>query len=271
MPDPLALLRARQSYTNFTPAEPAAPTAFTPTNPLSRLLFSWNTPQARTMANPSPYDREQSARDHALVDANDAQQRAELDAMREATLSARMQGFASPQASAQYGRQVEQQKLRQPLEVAKISAQTIVDRMKEQQDAQDARTQAQIMSREKIAGAGQATREELASRQVPPQLSSRLQTARDAYRGDVGGPDIFGIGDWLQSVSGKRDAYLASLTDVLRRTGSLDEITDRARQAATAGQSADQVIAAAAEKGLQFDPDEVEALRLFVEQFSQGR
>ena len=209
--------------------------------------------------------------DEARIGAADTRQRDELDAIRTAQLGAKMQGFASPQASAQYGRQVEQQKLRQPLEVAKISAETAIDRLLAGQNAQDARTQAQIESREKIAEAGQGTREELASRQVPYQLSRDLRSAREAYRGDVGGPDIFGLGDWLQGVSGKRDAYLASLTDVLRRTGSLDMITQAAQQTVAEGKSADEALAEARAAGVQLDPDEMDALRLFVEQYSRGR
>ena len=77
--------------------------------------------------------------------------------------------------------------------------------------------------------------------------------------------------DWLQGVTGKRERYMSELTNVLRRTGSLDMITQAAQQTIAEGKTADEALAEAQAAGVVLDPDEQEGLRLFVEQYSRGR
>ena len=249
----LAALRARLSPSNYTPQ-------LGPEGGAEAVGVS------RANAPTNVYDQLARRQDEERIAQADATQRAEVEAIRGAQVGARMRGFDDPQAEAGYGRVVEQQKLRQPLDVARVQSQTAIDRLLANQSSQDARTQAQIESRESIADANRT-----APSRVSPALGAQelkaLQESREGYRSRVGGI----VPDWMQGVTGRRDRYMEQLTNALRRSGSLDGILEVANQTAAEGKSADDALAEAQAQGITLDPTEIEAFRLFVEQFSGAR
>lgn len=188
-----------------------------------------------------------------------------IDRIRESQLSARMKGFETPQAEAEYGRAQERRKLELPLEEARVQAETTIDRLMAAQAAQDERTRQQIGSREGIAEASQAAQTERSARNIAPAFARELQLARQTYQSPVSR-----FTRMLGADAGTRhlmDAY----TNILRDAGSLDMITQAAQQTVAEGLSADDAIAQAQAAGVVLDPTEQDALRLFVEQLQRGR
>src|SRR5947207_2998006 len=77
----------------------------------------------------NPFDAARMAKTWNDADAIENQQREEVGAIHNAQVGSRMRGFDDPASEAAYGRGIEERKLELPLDVAKVSAQTTIDRL----------------------------------------------------------------------------------------------------------------------------------------------
>lgn len=216
-------------------------------------------------AGSSDYDMRQQEQVRTDADRADAEQRGEVSAIRGAQQGALLRGFQTPQEEAAYQRKQEERKLEIPLETAKVTAATTLDRLLATQGAQDQRTEAQITSREKVANDRNIAASNAAGNAVPYQIGRDVTAARESYNSP-----------WSNFIGrigfhGAEDAYVNQLQTLLRRTGSLDMITKAAQQTISEGKTAEQALNEAQAAGVTLDPDEQDALKLFVKRMQAGR
>src|SRR3990167_1992326 len=237
------------------------------------VLKALKSPTNRTASSPdlytgpgwdNPYDNARREQTYSDAAADEGEQRNVIDLIRRAQQSARLKGFDDPQAEAAYGRSQVEAERANKLKIAEQGGENALMRILVGQQGQNQRQDARLDAQ------GNMQDERLAAKATPPvpfQLSDRLNRARSPYRGPMTTAPV--IGQML--VPGRELAYIAALTDVLRRTGSLDMITNAARQTVQEGKSAEDALAEAATAGVTLDPDEQDALRLFVQQMSRGQ
>lgn len=219
--------------------------------------------EARTKMVRSPYDEYISERDREVVDHNEDTQRAEVEGIRRSQLGAWMEGFRNPQEQAGARREMETKKIEAPIREAEIRAKSEAETRAMLQEEQNKRQAAYIAAqneRARLQREAQGGRESTGV--VPQQITRDLQQARGSYRNATQGPLSFVIPN-----SGARERYKGLLTEVLRRSGTLDAIARNAMETAQEGKSAEQALAEAAAEGAVLDPDAQEAFKLFVEDY----